>query len=216
MIRVFLVDDHTVLRNGLRSLLADQSDLTVVGEAGDGRELLAKLPTTPTDVVLLDINMPGLNGLDTARQLQKEYPAVRVLVMTMLIDKNHIFQMLDAGAAGYVLKNVGRDELTHGIRMVASGQPFLCAEVGFDALQRLREEKNGPSVAASGKAGVLSKREIEILQLIAEGLTNQEISDKLFISKRTTETHRLSIIGKTKMKNTASLIRFAVSEGLVD
>lgn len=213
MIRVFLVDDHNVLRAGLRSLLAGQPDLTVVGEAGDGLALLEQLATTPADVVLLDVKMPGLNGADTLRRLREEYSAVRVLVLSMLTAQDCLIQMLDAGALGYVLKHSGLNEVVHGIRMVASGQHFLCTEAGFAALHHLREKTASATTAA--KTNALSKRETEILRLIAEGFTNQEISDKLFISRRTIETHRQNIISKTKMKNTASLIRFAVSEGLV-
>ena len=216
MIRVFLVDDHTVLRTGLRSLLVEQPGLSVVGEAGNGQELLDQLPETPADVVLLDINMPVMDGPETARQLRIAYPEVTVLVLSMLDDEKHIFQMLDAGAAGYILKSAGLDEIVHGIRMVVAGRPFLCSEVGFAALNKLRDGGSAPVEEASPKGGgALSRRETEVLQLIAEGLTNQEIADKLFTSKRTIETHRQNIIAKTQMKNTASLIRFAVSEGLV-
>ncbi len=215
MIRVFLVDDHAVLRSGMRSLLAEQAGLEVVGEAGNGLELLAQLPTTPADVVLLDINMPGMDGLETTKQLKEHYPAVHVLVLSMLASEAFAYQMLDAGARGYVLKNAGLDEIVHGIRVVSGERLFLCAEMGLDALQKLRECTSGPPPAAGQKPGGLSKRETEVLQLIAQGLTNQEIADKLFTSKRTVETHRQNIIEKTKMKNTAALIRFAVSEGLI-
>jgi DNA-binding NarL/FixJ family response regulator len=215
MIRVFLVDDHAVLRSGLRSLLADQPGLSVVGEANNGVELLEQLPQQPTDVVLLDINMPRMNGPQTAQQLQEYYPQVRILVLSMLSGTEYIFQMLDAGAMGYVLKNAGLDEIVHGIRTVASGRLFLCSEVGLSALNKLRDVPEAPSLTSISKQNALSKRETEVLQLIAEGLTNQEIADRLFTSKRTIETHRQNIIAKTQMKNTASLIRFAVSEGLV-
>ncbi|MBO2009993.1 response regulator transcription factor [Hymenobacter negativus] len=213
MIRVFLVDDHTVLRTGLHSLLADQPGLSVVGEASNGLELLEQLPNAPTDVVLLDINMPGMDGPETAQQLQEHYPEVQVLVLSMLAGTEYISRMLDAGAAGYLLKSAGLDEIVHGIRTVAAGRPFLCSEAGFAALHKLRSEMNEP-INPEAKT-TLSKRETEVLQLIAEGLTNGEIGDKLFTSKRTIETHRQNIIAKTQMKNTASLIRFAVSEGLV-
>jgi DNA-binding NarL/FixJ family response regulator len=215
MIHVFLVDDHTVLRSGLRSLLADQSDLSIVGEASNGIELLAQLPDTPTDVVLLDVNMPGMDGLETSRQLQEHYPNVQILVLSMLDSIEHVIRMLDAGAAGYLLKNAGLDEIVHGIRTVAAGRPFLCSELGLVALNKLRVIESETTYSEAKATAGLSKRETEVLQLIAEGLTNSEIADKLFTSKRTIETHRQNIIAKTQMKNTASLIRFAVSEGLV-
>jgi DNA-binding NarL/FixJ family response regulator len=214
MIRIFLVDDHTVLRSGMRSLLADQPGLSVVGEASNGLELLEQLPTTPTDVVLLDVNMPGMDGPETARQLRERYPHVQILVLSMLASTEHILRMLDVGAKGYLLKSSGLDEIVHGIRMVAADRPFLCSEAGLAALYKLRAQAGEPA-NPEAKTSALSKREIEVLQLIAEGLTNSEIADKLFTSKRTIETHRQNIIAKTQMKNTASLIRFAVSEGLV-
>lgn len=217
MIRIFLVDDHTVLRHGMKALLADRPGLTVVGEAGNGEDLFEQLPTTAADVVLLDISMPGMCAAEITRQLREQYPAVQVLVLSMQSEADRIFHMLDAGAQGYVLKTAGLDEIVHGIRTVAAGRPFLCCEVGFAALYKLREAgvPLAGTAAAAEKRGGLSKRETEVLQLIAEGLTNQEIADKLYTSKRTVETHRQNIIGKTHMKNTASLIRFAVSEGLV-
>ena len=218
MIRIFLVDDHTVLRHGLRALLADRLGLAVVGEAGSGRDLLDQLLTTAADVVLLDLNMPGMGAMEITRQLREEYPDVQVLVLSMQGEVEHISQMLDAGARGYVLKTAGLDEIVHGIRTVAAGRPFLCCEVGFAALHKLREVglPLARAATAAEKPGGLSKRETEVLQLIAEGFTNQEIAEKLYTSKRTVETHRQNIIGKTHMKNTASLVRFAVSEGLVN
>ena len=212
MIRVFLVDDHTVLRHGLRLLLAGHPGLAVVGEAGNGLELLAQLPTIPADVVLLDFNMPGMDGPETTRQLGTHYPHIQLVALSMLDDVEHIYQMLDAGARGYVLKNASLDEIVHGIRMVAARQLFLCSEAGLAAMHKLRES---PPAAEPEKPTVLSRREIQVLQLIAEGLTSQEIADKLFTSRRTIETHRQSIMGKTHMKNTAALVRFAVSEGLL-
>lgn len=218
-IRVFLVDDHALLRTGLRLLLADQPGLCVVGEANDGRELLAQLPTTPANVVLLDLNMPGMGGVETTQQLRAHYPAVQVLALSMFDAPGYIFQMLDAGARGYVRKNAGLDEIVHGIRMVAAGQLFLCSEVGLTALQHLRGNTANHlsigEISALGQLSGLSKRETEVLKLIAEGFTNQQIADRIFTSKRTVETHRRNIIDKTHMKNTASLIRFAMSQGLV-
>jgi DNA-binding NarL/FixJ family response regulator len=216
MIRIFLVDDHAVLRTGLRALLADQPSLQVVGEAGNGLELLSQLPTTPTDVVLLDLNMPGMGGLETCQRLRAEYPDVIVLVLSMLDNEEYVNQMLDAGALGYVLKNAGLDEIVHALHNVAAGRAYLCTELGIRAIRSMRELATGRKPAAMPTGTVaLTARETEVLQLIAQGSTNGEIAEKLFTSKRTIETHRQNIISKTKMKNTASLIRFAVSEGLV-
>ena len=211
MIRIFLVDDHQVVRSGLRLLLATQPDLDIVGEASNGLELLAQLPTTPTDVVLLDVNMPGMDGPETARQLRKQYQEVRILALSMLDKEAYIFQMLDAGANGYILKSTGLEEIITGIRTVAVGGQYLCTASGMAALQKLRA---GPSEPAA-KPGGLSRRETEVLQLIAEGLTTNQIAEKLFTSRRTIETHRQNMLEKTHTKNTASLIKLAMSEGLI-
>jgi DNA-binding NarL/FixJ family response regulator len=232
LIRIFLVDDHTILRNGIRKMLGRETGLEVVGEAANGLELLDQLPGTPTDVVLLDGNMPGMSGLETLAHLRADYPAVRVLVLSMLEAEQYVWRMLDAGALGYVLKSSSLDEIVQGIRMVAQGRPFLSTELGMAALRKphIKAEEefsaSGEEFSASGeefsaptisgtKANLLSKREREVLQLIADGLTNAEIADKLFTSKRTIETHRQNIIEKTRTKNTASLIRFAVTAKLV-
>ena len=204
-----------MLRSGLRLLLEAQPDLDIVGEAGNGLELLAQLPTTPADVVLLDVNMPGLDGLGTTRQLREQYPAVRVLVLSMLDRESYIFQMLDAGAKGYILKNSEVEEIVTGIRKVAAGGQYLCPAAGLAALHKLREGPAEPAEAPARQPGGLSKREKEVLQLIAAGLTTGEIADKLFTSKRTIETHRQNMLEKTKAKNTAALIKLAMSEGLI-
>ncbi len=213
MIRVFLVDDHHIVRSGLHLLLNAQPDLEVVGEAGDGYELLAQLPATPADVVLLDVNMPGMDGPETARQLRTQYPDVRILALTMLDKENHIFQMLDAGAHGYLLKSSGVDEIVTGVRTVAAGGQFLCTAAGLTALQKLRD--NPRVTEPAEKPGGLSRREIEVLQLISQGLTTGEIADKLFLSKRTIETHRQNMMEKMQVKNTAALIKQAMADGLL-
>lgn len=212
MIRVFLVDDHHIVRSGLHLLLSAQPDLEVVGEAGDGLELLAQLPATPTDVVLLDVNMPGMDGAETARQLRAQYPEIRILALTMLDKESHIFQMLDAGAHGYLLKSSGADEIVTGVRTVAAGGQFLCTAAGLTALHKLRD---APRAEPAEKSNGLSRREIEVLQLISQGLTTGEIADKLFLSKRTIETHRQNMMEKMQVKNTAALIKQAMTDGLL-
>jgi DNA-binding NarL/FixJ family response regulator len=212
MTRVFLVDDHTVLREGLRTLLTDEPSLTIVGEAADGQQLLDQLAVTPADVVLLDLHMPGLDGLATTRRLREEFPEVRVLILSMEEHELSIGQVLEAGALGYVLKNADRGEILVAIQAVAVGKRFLCSELGLVMLDKLLA---APAAApASAKpANELSQREREVLQLIANGLNNQEMADKLFTSKRTVETHRQNILEKTGAKNTAALVRYAAVHG---
>ena len=217
MTRLLLADDHTILRDGIRALLSAEPDLDVVGEASNGAEVLALLETTPVDVVLMDVQMPVLDGFATMPELRLRFPEVRVLVLTMLDHENYVARMLEAGALGYVLKNAAISEITHAIRTVAAGNPFLCTEIGLNMLYKSVAQRSGTGDStAEGHSGAdLTARELEVLKLIAEGLTNGEIADKLFTSKRTIETHRQNIIAKTQAKNTAALIKLAVSRGLI-
>ena len=228
MIRIILTDDHAILRDGIRALLAREPDMRVVGEAADGRALLDLLAHTAADVVLMDVNMPGLDGFAVMPFLREAHPGVRVLVLSMLDHENYVYRMLQAGALGYVLKNADITEITHAIRTVAAGRQFLCTEIGLALLHRTIGlplppvpdavtpiPATRPAGAAELSGRELSGRELEVLRLIAEGLTNQEIADTLFTSKRTIETHRQNIIEKTQAKNTAALIRYAMSQGLI-
>ena len=210
MTRLFLVDDHAVLRHGLRTLFQQEPSFEVAGEAESGEQLLAQLPATPCDVVLLDLHMPGLDGLATTQRLHAEFPEIRVLVLSMVDNERAIGQVLAAGASGYILKNAGHDEIIVGVRAVAAGRRFLCSELGLHMLDKLLVGvPEPPAKLTSG----LSPREQEILQLVSDGLTTTQIADKLFTSPRTVETHRQNILEKTGVKNTAALIKTAASQG---
>ncbi|SFQ05456.1 response regulator [Hymenobacter arizonensis] len=215
MIRIFLVDDHPIVRDGIRSLLEREAAVQVVGTAGNGQELLDQLPDTPTDLVLIDVNMPVMDGYETTLRLREEYPEVRILALSMLIEELYIGRMLDAGASGYLLKSTGKDEIIHAIRMVMDGKLFLCSEIGLGMLRKVLDWNANVTPASAVRSQLLSKREMEVLQLIAEGLTNAEIADQLFTSKRTVETHRQNILEKTQAKNTAALVKIALADGLI-
>ena len=210
MIRLFLVDDHAVLRFGLRTLFQQDPTLQVVGEAENGEQLLAQLPATPCDVVLLDLHMPGLDGLATTRRLRAEFPDVRILILSMADHERAIAEVMAAGAAGYVLKNAGHDEILLGMRTVAAGKRFLCSELGLTMLEKLLAVI--PESASQLMSG-LTAREQEILRLVAAGLTTAQIAEKLFTSPRTVESHRQNIMAKTGTKNTAALVKAAASQG---
>ena len=210
MIRLFLVDDHPVLRDGLRALFEQEPALHVVGEAESGEQLLAQLPTTPCDVVLLDLHMPGLDGLATTRRLHAEFPDVRILILSMVDHERAIGEVLAAGASGYVLKNAGHDEIVAAVRAVAASQRFLCSELGLTMLEKLLAVTPGPGPQLMSG---LTAREQEILRLVADGLTTAQIAEKLFTSPRTVESHRQNIMEKTGTKNTAALVKAAVSQG---
>lgn len=213
MTRLFIVDDHAVLRHGLQLLLEQEPDLLVVGEAANGQQLLDQLPTTPADLVLLDLHMPVLDGLATARRLRTDYPDLRILMLSMVEEPLSIQQALTAGADGYLLKNATKEEVVAATQLVAAGQLFLSAEIGLNLLrQAVSSATTEPAFRATS---ALSHREREILQLVADGLTTPQIADQLFTSKRTVETHRQNILEKTGCKNTATLMRYAIRNNLI-
>ncbi|RZK15022.1 MAG: response regulator transcription factor [Hymenobacter sp.] len=216
MNRIFLVDDHAIVRDGIRALLAQEPGLEVVGEAGHGQELLDQLPTIPANIVLLDINMPVLDGLATTQRLHEEYPDIKILVLSMLNHECYIGQLFHAGAHGYILKSADKGEILIAIQTVANGKQFLCSDLGLAMLHKVLAKEEHSEPVEYKKPGQLTRRETEILRLLAEGLTTSEMAEKLFTSKRTIETHRQNILEKTQTKNTAALIKLAMTQGLLD
>jgi len=211
--RILLADDHAVLRAGLRMLLNAQPDMEVVGEAEDGREAVEKVATLQPDLVLMDIGMPKMNGLEASRQIKKRYPAVQILILTMHANEEYLFQVLQAGGSGYVLKKAADYELIGAIRTVRRGEVFLYPEVTKlliqDYLQRVREG------AESDRFEVLTEREREVLKLIAEGHTAQEIADILVVSPKTVQTHRTNIMDKLGLHSRAELVQYALRKGIL-
>ncbi|MBJ6143444.1 response regulator transcription factor [Hymenobacter sp. BT559] len=216
MIRLFLVDDHAIMRDGLRALLSREADLQIVGEASHGQELLDRLPAAPADVVLLDLNMPVLDGLATTQRLRVEFPEVRVLVLSMLLHERYVGQLFEAGACGYALKNDEISELVLAIQTVAAGRQYLCNELSLRMLDKALLNID-PAAAAKPTRNPynFSRRETEVLHLLSEGLTTSEIADKLFTSKRTIETHRQNMLEKSQARNAAALIKLAMSQGVL-
>ena len=215
MIRVFIVDDHTLIRDGLRALLTADPLFEVVGEASNGQALLDQLPTVAADVVLLDLNMPVLDGLATTHRLREEYPDLRILLLSMMTHERTIGEALAAGAHGYVLKNADKYEVVAALQGVAAGKRFLCSEIGLGLLEKALLQESRPLAPGTPPGVHLTHREREILQLVASGLTNQEIADKLFTSKRTVESHRQNLLEKTGVKNTPALVKYAMERGLL-
>lgn len=208
MIKVLLADDHQLVIDGLRALLGQQTDIEIVGEAKNGQEVLDFLKTQAIDLVLLDINMPVLNGVNTTNQISLLYPNVKVLILTMYKNKAIIKGVLRSGASGYILKNTGNSELNEAIRTVAAGGTFFSAEIAA-----LLNEK--PERAAATENAVLSERELDIVRELANGLTTKEISERLFLSFYTVETHRKNINSKLGFTNAAEVIRYAIESGLL-
>ena len=209
-IRVLIVDDHAVVRSGLRMLLAAEDDIEPVGEAGSAKDAVFQARSLEPDVILMDVVMPDGSGIDAVPQLLHEHPAVKVLVLSMQDDPQYVRQAFSSGASGYVLKEAADAEVVGAIREVARGgryvHPALGARlVSADADERRRAEEDP-----------LSEREREVLRLLALGHTNQEIAKMLYISVRTAETHRAHIMQKLDLQTRAELVRYALEEGLLE
>ena len=211
--RIILVDDHALFRSGLRGLLDRLDGCRVVGEASDGADFLAMLPSTDADVVFMDISMPVMNGAEATEQALQIKPGLRIITLSMFGDENYYARMVDAGACGFLLKDSDIVEVTNAIEAVMNGEeyfsPALQASLG----------SFGPSAGDERRDDApdgLSSREIEILVGVCRGLSNQEIADELFISKRTVDKHRANIMEKTGCRNTASLVVYAIANRLID
>src|SRR5690606_1329149 len=215
MIKIILAEDHNIVRNGIKILLEAEEEFSVVGEAINGHEVLEMISKEGhVELVLADINMPIMDGIELVKNLKTSYPKVRLIILSMLDNEKYVAQAFSAGACGYLLKNVSSDELIFAIKHVSTGGKYLCSELSMKILDRMI---NSPLSSQSVFENTidLSSREIEVLNLIAQGLTNHEMSEKLCLSKRTIEGHRQSLIVKTGSRNTAALIRYAVLNGIV-
>jgi DNA-binding NarL/FixJ family response regulator len=210
-IRVLLVDDHAMMRDGLRSLLASVPDIEVVGEAADGRVALDFLRTVSTDVVVMDVGMPELNGIEATRRIRREYPSVKVIALSTHTDKRYVHHLLEAGAVGYVLKIAAHDELLRAVRAASLGRNYLSPEIASMVVERATRPHTGSDVSAYSQLGA---REREVLQLVAEGKTSAQTAKQMHISIKTVETHRRNIMQKLKLHGTAELTKYAVREGL--
>lgn len=212
--KIFLVDDHTLFRNGLRGLLDAYDECCVVGEASSGEEFLEKLPESDIDVVFMDIAMTGISGDEaTARALEMR-PDLKVITLSMFGDEDYYFRMVSVGAKGFLLKSSDIDEVLTAIETVVAGGSYFSQELLSTLVSSLRTTPQPEVVADDDEA--LSERELEVLLEICKGLSNQQIADKLFISKRTVDKHRANILAKTGCPNTANLVVYAIKHNLVE
>ena len=212
-IRILLADDHTVMRDGLRALLERQPDMAVVAEAADGRECVRLAEEQAPDVVIMDIGMPNMNGIEATRRITSEHPRVAVVILSMHQDESYVLRALKAGAKGYLLKDSLRAEVIEAIRMVAQGRSFLTRKIG----RMLQEDyiRELDSRGLEDSYDLLTDREREVLQLIAEGRTNKEVAGLLGVGLTTIETHRTHILQKLGLHSIPELILYAVRKGII-
>ncbi len=209
MIRILLADDHALVRQGFRMILSAQPDMEIVGEAGNGREVVALAEKLKPDVVLMDVTMPDLNGIEATRRVADSVPRVRVLALSMHKDSVYVREILRAGARGYLLKDSVDSDLLAAVRAVAKGEGYLSPSVSDAVLTDYRRHVSDP-------LDLLTSREREVLQMIAEGKTNKEIASSLKLSVYTVEAHRGRVMEKLNLHSAGELVRFALRNGLID
>ncbi len=210
-IKVIIADDHTIFRSGLNMLLSSEPDINVIGEAEDGQSAIQLAKELNPDVILMDIGMPGLNGIEATEQIKLETPDINILVLTMHRSDEYFFKVLEAGASGYILKGAETSELINAVRPVAKGEVFLYPSMAG----RLVKEYLSQSAASEISSAKLTKRELEILQLIAEGFTIKEIAEKLVLSPSTVHSHRTNLLHKLNLNSRHELVQYAREHGLM-
>lgn len=211
-VKVLLADDHKIVRDGIKLMLETQVGIDVVAEANNGVEALEQLKEVLIDIVIMDINMPEMDGITATKEIKNEYPDVKVLALTMSNDDLHIRQMIQAGASGYIMKSAGRNELKDAIISIMNGKHYFSDEATHSIMMDLVKGKGKPSTPDSVH---ITDRELEILELIVQEFTNHEIAEKLFISSRTVDAHRRNLLQKTGARNTAGLVKYAFQHNII-
>lgn len=212
-IKILVADDHNLVRQGIVALLNVESDMQVIGEASDGIEAVRLAKKFNPDIVIMDLSMPNLNGLEATHQIKRDASDVKVLILTQHENEEYVMQIIKAGASGYVLKTSVSDDLIKAIKEIQKGEKFFSPSISRMILDDYIKRTQG--LQTENKAPELTHREKEVLQLIAEGRTNQEVARKLFISVRTVEFHRANIMHKLQLNDLASLIKYAIQKGIV-
>jgi len=215
MINVLIADDHTMFVDGIESILAGEPEFFVVGKSYDGPSVLKFLENHKVDIILLDINLPGLSGIEVCKHINTYHKDVKVLAISMFNEESIVTELLNNGGKGYVLKNTGRAELLTAIRTVAEGESYFSKEVTETIMKSLMNQRKSSGTTAAFFPK-LSRREKEVLKLIAEEYTTQEIADSLYISLKTVESHRSSLLSKLNARNSVGLVRTAIENGFLD
>ncbi len=214
-IRLLLAEDHTIVREGLRLLLNSQPDITVVAEVNNGRQAVAAVREHHPDIVIMDLTMPDMDGLEATRVIHTEHPDVAIIILTMHESDEYFFQALDAGAAGYIVKKAATNDLVSGVRAVARGDSVLYPSVAKKLIRDYLTTHVQDAPKGEGYT-ILSDREREVFFLLAQGLTNQQIAKRLVISPSTVQTHRSRIMEKLALQSRADLVRYAIRHGLIE
>ncbi|WP_293883034.1 MULTISPECIES: response regulator [unclassified Sphingobacterium] len=216
-VKILLVEDHMVVRNGIKLLLESQGEFKVIGEASDGTEALSQLADgVVPDIVLTDVSMELMDGMELLKNIRQKYPFVKVVILSMLSQIRYVVEGFKNGLSGYLLKNIDYNELLFGLKHVAEGGRYISEEISLALLEQVSSDRlyndDGANIILELD---LNERELEVLELIADGFTNLEIADKIFLSKRTVEGYRQNLLDKTKVKNTAELVKYAFQHGLL-
>ena len=214
-IKLILVDDHQLVRTGIANLLAGETGFEIIGEAADAKDLFELLRKTQPDITVLDIALPGMSGIEITKKLHNDYPGIRILILSMHTSEEFIFNAINSGARGYLPKNTSRKELIEAIYAIHRGEEFFAESISNVILKSYIKKAKSDSQEDENNENLLSKREIEVLKLFAEGMTNQEIADKLFISIRTVESHKNHIMARLELKTTVDLVKFAIRNNIV-
>lgn len=213
MIKVILVDDHQLVRDGIKALLAGMEGIEVTGEASSGNEMLALLNSNTPDVALLDISLPDISGIDLCRKIIAQYPEIKVLFLSMYTTEDYIFNAIKAGAKGYLPKNISRNELFNAVKEVSAGNEYYSETISNIILKSYIRKAKTPDDELQDSGELLSKRETEVLRCFAEGLSNPQIAEKLFISTRTVESHKNHIMQRLNLKTQVELLKYAIKNG---
>ncbi|PKP11755.1 MAG: DNA-binding response regulator [Bacteroidetes bacterium HGW-Bacteroidetes-4] len=209
-IKITLVDDHALFRNGLKILLGATPEIHVINEAANGKEFLEIIEHELPHIVLMDINMPVMDGVEATQEAMEKYPGLKIIALSMFGEEDYYYRMINAGVKGFLLKNSEINEVIEAIKQVNKGNSYFSQELLYNVIKSFKPHKEVETELAN-----LSKRELQVLEEICKGLSNQEIADNLFISKRTVDKHRANLLSKTNSKNTANLIMYAIKNKLI-
>jgi len=214
-IKLILVDDHQLVRTGIANLLSGEPGFEIIGEASESREMFDLLRQMQPDIAVLDIALPGMSGIEITKKLHSDFPGIRILILSMHTSEEFIFNAINSGARGYLPKNTSRKELIEAIYAIQRGEEYFAESISNVILKSYIKKAKSNSTDDENKENLLSKRELEVLRLFAEGMTNQEIADKLFISIRTVESHKNHIMARLELKTTVDLVKFAIRNNIV-